>query len=326
MHISLFVLGVVTAAAGFVAIGYGIPVNEFSFGNTLIVAGTIAVVGGFILIGLAAAVRQLLRIAEADALRQISVPLPVHPADPFKPLAQSDMQTSQGLALQGLALHPAKPIPSPRAPPPPEPKLAMAPSVEPEPLEWLRPKEKAANLTEQSLIEEMEASLSPQLSPRVAPPAPKVSEPVQELKLWPPANPHDPAADIDQAFRPEPAPQPPESASRSAPPAEHAPQSGLFEAVWPEIRPTRNPESIARTRKPDTIAPARDDGKAGKDFREAQPALPQEPRPTAILKSGKIDGMAYTLYADGSIEAVLASGTIRFASIDALRLHLEKNG
>jgi hypothetical protein len=320
MYISLFVLGAVTAAAGFVAIGYGIPVNEFSFGNTLIVAGTIAVVGGFILIGLAAAVRQLIRIAEADVVRQTSAPLAAHPAEQFKPFAQSNLQTSQGSALQ-----PAKPIPSPRAPSPPEPKLAMAPSVESEPLEWLRPKERAANLTEQSLIEEMEASLSPQLSPRAAPP-PKVSEPVQELKLWPPTNPHDPVADIDQAFRPEPAPQHPESASRSVLPVDSAPQSGLFEAVWPEIRPTRNPESIARTRKPDTIAPPRDDGKAGKEFREAQPALPEAPRPTAILKSGRIDGMAYTLYADGSIEAVLASGTIRFASIDALRLHLEKNG
>ncbi len=319
MYVSLFVLGVVTAAAGFIAIGYGIPVNEFSFGNTLIIAGTIAVMGGFILIGLAAAVRQLIRIANADPLRQISTPHATRPSVPFNPLAQSDLQTSQGSALQ-----PARPIPSARAPSPPEQRLA-APSVESEPLEWLRPNEKAANLTEQSLIEEMEASLSPQLSPRAAP-APKVSEPVREHKLWPPANPHDPVADIDRALPPEPAPQHPDSASPLVQPVEPAPQSGLFETVWPDIRPTRNPESIARTRKPDTIAPPRDDGKSGKEFREAQPVLPEEPRPSAILKSGRIDGMAYTLYADGSIEAVLASGTIRFASIDALRLHLEKNG
>jgi hypothetical protein len=39
-----------------------------------------------------------------------------------------------------------------------------------------------------------------------------------------------------------------------------------------------------------------------------------------------IDGMAYTLYADGSIEAVLPSGPIRFASVEALRMHLEKTG
>ena len=65
MHIVLFVLGVVTAVAGFLAILYGIPVNEFSFGNTLIVAGTVAVVGGFLLIGIAAVVSQLKQLASA---------------------------------------------------------------------------------------------------------------------------------------------------------------------------------------------------------------------------------------------------------------------
>jgi hypothetical protein len=46
-----------------------------------------------------------------------------------------------------------------------------------------------------------------------------------------------------------------------------------------------------------------------------------------VLKSGVIDGMAYTLYADGSIEADLPQqGTVRFASVDALRAHLEKAG
>ena len=66
--------------------------------------------------------------------------------------------------------------------------------------------------------------------------------------------------------------------------------------------------------------------KPAKDVaRESQSAAPEEPRVVAILKSGMIDGMAYTLYADGSIEAVLATGTVRFASIDALRFHLEQN-
>jgi hypothetical protein len=50
---------------------------------------------------------------------------------------------------------------------------------------------------------------------------------------------------------------------------------------------------------------------------------PAEQRPIAILKSGVIDGMAYTLYTDGSIEAELPQGTMRFGSIDELRTHLE---
>ena len=43
-----------------------------------------------------------------------------------------------------------------------------------------------------------------------------------------------------------------------------------------------------------------------------------------MLKSGVVDGMAYTLYTDGSIEAELAQGVVRFGSIEELRNHLEK--
>jgi hypothetical protein len=36
--------------------------------------------------------------------------------------------------------------------------------------------------------------------------------------------------------------------------------------------------------------------------------------------------MSYTLYTDGSIDAAFPEGRIRFASIEALRQHLEKQG
>jgi hypothetical protein len=45
-----------------------------------------------------------------------------------------------------------------------------------------------------------------------------------------------------------------------------------------------------------------------------------------VLKSGVIEGMAYTLYSDGSIEADLPQGMVRFGSIDALRRHLAGQG
>ena len=50
-----------------------------------------------------------------------------------------------------------------------------------------------------------------------------------------------------------------------------------------------------------------------------------EPRAAAVLKSGVVDGMAYTLYADGSIEAKLPHGTVKFGSIAELRAHIESN-
>jgi hypothetical protein len=45
--------------------------------------------------------------------------------------------------------------------------------------------------------------------------------------------------------------------------------------------------------------------------------------PVSVLKSGVVEGMAYTLYSDGSIEAQLPQGTLRFGSITALRNHIE---
>ncbi len=44
------------------------------------------------------------------------------------------------------------------------------------------------------------------------------------------------------------------------------------------------------------------------------------------VRSGIIGGMAYTLYADGSIEAEMPLGTMRFASIEDLRAHVSRTG
>ncbi|WP_018389837.1 hypothetical protein [Ancylobacter sp. FA202] len=53
---------------------------------------------------------------------------------------------------------------------------------------------------------------------------------------------------------------------------------------------------------------------------EPEPA-PETPSVT-VLKSGTIGGMSYTLYSDGSIEADLPDGVLRFASLQELRDHV----
>ena len=68
----------------------------------------------------------------------------------------------------------------------------------------------------------------------------------------------------------------------------------------------------------EVAAPPAPDVHAGTAQRQSSPA------PT-ILKSGVVDGMAYTLYTDGSIEAKLPEGTVRFASVAELRAHIESN-
>jgi hypothetical protein len=52
---------------------------------------------------------------------------------------------------------------------------------------------------------------------------------------------------------------------------------------------------------------------------------PSGPGAGAIVKSGVVDGMAYTLYADGSIEAKLPHGVVRCGSLAELRVHIESN-
>ena len=50
MVVLLLVAGIGFLLAGLVAIGFGIPINEFGFGNTLIVAGTVAACTGMLLL------------------------------------------------------------------------------------------------------------------------------------------------------------------------------------------------------------------------------------------------------------------------------------
>jgi hypothetical protein len=60
--------------------------------------------------------------------------------------------------------------------------------------------------------------------------------------------------------------------------------------------------------------------------RAPPPARREEPQAVTVLKSGIVDGMAYSLYSDGSIEAQMPEGMMRFASIDELRAHLDQRG
>ena len=53
--------------------------------------------------------------------------------------------------------------------------------------------------------------------------------------------------------------------------------------------------------------------------------LPVCPPSVSILKSGVVDGMPYTLYSDGSIEAQLPKGTLRFGSVNELRDYIEQS-
>ena len=93
-----------------------------------------------------------------------------------------------------------------------------------------------------------------------------------------------------------------------------------FDSVWaPE--PAKSAPPAAR--------PVPDASRTPETPRESESVAirpPREPQAVNVLKSGVIEGMGYTLYSDGSIEADLPQGMMRFPSIDALRRHLAGQG
>src|SRR3982074_376444 len=63
MVVGMLVAGIGLVLAGLLAIGFGIPVKEFSFGNTLILTGTVAACTGMIMLGVGFVVREWKNIA-----------------------------------------------------------------------------------------------------------------------------------------------------------------------------------------------------------------------------------------------------------------------
>ena len=61
--VAMLVAGIGCVLAGLLAIGFGVPVKEFSFGNTLILAGAVAACTGVVILGLSVVVRELKNIA-----------------------------------------------------------------------------------------------------------------------------------------------------------------------------------------------------------------------------------------------------------------------
>jgi hypothetical protein len=118
----------------------------------------------------------------------------------------------------------------------------------------------------------------------------------------------------------------PGPASAAAPPPAESSEvpATTFDDAWPIPERPRAADS-----------PLRRSGRAASTFTEANAAAPAADRdppaapseaepPVTVLKSGVVDGMAYSLYSDGSIEAQMPEGMMRFASIDELRAHLDQ--
>jgi len=332
MFYLLLILGLTCMAAGTFAIGFAVPSHDTPFGSALLVMGSVAFTGGLIAVGLAATVAELRRVIAALKARMPVVQRPLRPVDrkdggekrPGPPRIPMPARSSpDAQQAQPMALMPAMPQ---MAPPPAlhEPPAAAMPDMDPAPLrkpgpEWLR-----------RAIAEIETT------PKPADAVPGGDfyrddvQPTPEVRPMPdmrPAPELRPRMNAPPLFAP-PAPEPPLQLppQRQAPPAA---QRNIFDMVWPS---ERNRASEGREPQPD-LSPEPMRPPEPRTGQLSQPLPPigasarEEPeqRPPAILKSGVIDEMAYTLFADGSIEANMPDGTMRFASIEELRQHLEKH-
>jgi hypothetical protein len=304
MSVILLVLGILLTGAGVVTLGYGISINETNLGNALIIAGTTSFCAGLLLIGLAAAVVQLNQIARA--LR------PRAGARPPRPGELTEHGSIPAAALRQPPVPAAPPAPPMRSPVPPKPKIEErippATAAEPAPQVSASATERLRFSLGRGDRKAASAKEGEALAPAGEPPAPQVH--AGSSKLTNGATPPAPAAGVEAAEAPRKAARL-DFLFRGKP---RATPSDSFDVVWSKRGAPRADEHANESVEPPPWPP------------EAPDAGAEEPsQPPAILKSGVVDGMAYTLYADGSIEAQLPQGTVRFGSITELRAHIENN-
>ncbi len=303
MPVLLLLLGVVTTVAGLVLVASGMAIRGGTFDAEVVTPGMIAAVGGLLLIGLGLAVRELRRIERALAAR----PMP------------RLVRTGEAAAA-AAAEAPDVPVrlpfpPNPTTNPQPAPAAvngAAPASTEDGAFERLRVKfPTLARVENGPIVEAAGVPLTPQAPVQVA-------QEVAEMKA---------AVTIVRATNGAAAPGRvvPRLDAKPRPAASPARAKGsVFNALWP-VTPRRDgqtaPAQVGAAVPPPVIVPAPVDEAAttpGPAAGDAAAAVP-----VSVLKSGVVEGMAYTLYSDGSIEAKLPQGTLRFGSITALRNHIE---
>jgi len=296
MMILMLIAGVGCLLAGLLAIGFGVPVKEFSFGNTLIVTGVVGACAGVIILGMSAVLRELKNISArlgsalpSNLAATASQPTSVATAGEVsgfllsrdQPGAHSD---GTGAGVQSTAPSSAPWLDAPTA----RDRARSEGSTAPEPVEASPSPKPRRNLmfssTSRKERERVQVRAAEQAAadPRSAPATGPVSEPSE------------------------------------SPPA-------TFDDAWPKSERPKSAETAMPRRggrTPSTFGEA-SAGASGDD--RTQPTTGNDAKPpVTVLKSGVVDGMAYSLYSDGSIEAQMPEGMMRFASIDELRAHLDQ--
>jgi hypothetical protein len=310
--IALLIGGTVVLCIGLLTVVFGIPIKEFSFGNTMILAGAVVSCTGLVLIGLyfvGREFRNLARRLEAG----VPAAVPVMPAREVAATASPRSQPERDDTLfardqprdqdefADAPLHDdRRHAPSPLEPSTPPPAawqdhpLTRARNPAPPPESFDPPVETTERPRRNIMFSShrRDDAKARDLPPRDS--------------SLPDAGSHRPSAEDFQHRDPEPDAGDP------------------FASAWPQSSRSRPESSAARNGRAPPPASDRD---APEPARERfQPPRRADASSVTIVKSGVVDSMAYSLYSDGSIEAQMPEGMVRFASIDELRAHLDDRG
>jgi hypothetical protein len=304
MHLLLLALGVLVTAVGVVMLAFSVPLTDPA-GVALFTSGMIAAVGGFILIGVSAAVRSLNLIAErldtqplpmphvAAVAHEAPAPRPVRAA-PEPQVAVSATVSDSPKAPE--TLRPGEPKSS-------EPKSGEPKSGEPKPSEpGDTPKTREPIAAKGALLGWFGRAKSP---------ASAAAEEEETARVRLPA--------VQDGVQKEPA----ANLAALARPPERLETSESFPSIVTRANPAVLSQ-VAAEPAPAVAAPA-----VRPAPRPAPPPAAQKPgaaqngtASTTVYRSGVIDGMAYSLFMDGSIEAELPDGRVRFGTIDELQKYL----
>jgi len=301
MMIVLLIAGIGMLLAGLATVGLGIEL-DLSFGNTLIQTGAIVTCTGMMMLSLWAIVRELKNVAlqlgpDVATTSRTETPrrFAAASAAPRDPAPESDSFPF------------GRDQPDPASPD--DAEAAAAPSgLSPAP--W-----------------QGEAAARARHDPRPIPPAAEAAPAVKQRRNLLFSSSSRKERERAEARTTGPLATAPRSAPPAAPPlkSSEAPPPVTSEDTWPQSERSWNADAPSQRRGgriPSTFTEP-DAGATGAD--RYSPAAPnKEYPPITVLKSGVVDGMAYSLYSDGSIEAQMPEGMMRFASIDELRAHLDQ--
>jgi type IV secretory pathway VirB10-like protein len=288
--IVLLAAGVGVCVLGLLAIGFGIPISNTSFGNALLIAGVVILCTGLILVGMWLVARELGRLMKLAVVQgahppgTTASPKPAGPANEFADAMDNLVSGRTSDSSGAPASSPpwaeevtarARPRPSAHEIPPIEPVAAPPPPAAPD-----RPARRNLLFSTKRRDRAERESAAPSPSAREA------EARVSFENAWP--NPTRP--------------------------------NGMTER---SERPTGPAEADSHAADTDRSAPPHDDTPA--EAEAAQQARTDLPPGVTVVRSGTVDEMVYTYYSDGSIEAQLSGeNPIRFASLDALRAYVEQ--